>query len=861
MRKLLFLGLIAILAPVDASGYLGRCLEPEGNLRLLVVDYAMAYPEEHTELIRVLSEAGFDVDYRPWYPALVERDAETYDVIVLMGGGDPGMSVEEVDLAVNFVWRGKVLILAVPSDGPYGDRRKANAGVHDRYQFNEVLSRLNIGLFALNADLESNPVLDPVLPFEVYDIAWGWDEYGTVTGRSGTRLVVGEGGQTMPILLAPAQIEPSEEASLEEEPGVRIVRRTIEIPPTDAIAGEDIVLLLRIATKLRANIYYRDREQPEPEEWERGSIGGRVEEVSEATSTLTVRVHYTHRGAEYALVTVPIPVIGAAFASREIREEPPSATHIESIHDNVEPYGRTVVAAIGDSFTRAATGYNSDIGFVAAVDRDLLSGLDRPVPPLGMGPPVSGNESLERFLAGLALYTRELRKCPIFWDRLAMFPRRTQEMPGNPKPRFTLNDISILPALPERVRVVDEALPPRVNADTMLHTVFYWEMGLLGEFGTDRGADVNAASQSDTDATPVADPSTITKNDVPLRGVWDFIVRRHEHAVDLAGALPGLGMDFLWTVAPAASYTGGASISRDLRFETWATPILNRLNGTPTAWYAGVSVPREGEISGDFVEALDARGEAVGLPSRLDMNYLNQYLFEPARIIALHSRGQPALKAIVHDWETHIARSSEPYAATDVFDHLHFRYFISHLTRNGLDYGDEYKTVMELDRNERFEWLLKSGYLETYIQLQESIAERLGTRYRRSMDEINPGLRHGAFVRSLRPNWFHLGFWRGAGTPERPFLIFSYERPPAWYADFLRDKGISARVIPVGLLGLVGDDDPDNLLQAASEQGGYALERGLWLFADPPEEAGLNALPEDVNRDTLLEAIRKADGE
>ncbi len=244
MRKLLFLGLIAILVPVDASGYLGRCLKPESNLRLLVVDYAMAYPEEHSELIRVLSETGFDVDYRPWYPALVERDAETYDVILLMGGGDPGMSVQEVDLAVNFVWRGKVLILAVPSDGPYGDRRKANPGVHDRYQFNEVLSRLNIGLFALNADLKSNPVLDPVLPFEVYDIAWGWDEYGTVTSRAGTRLVVGSGGQTMPILLPPALIELSEEASLEEEPGVRIVRRTIEILPTDAIAGEDIVLLL-----------------------------------------------------------------------------------------------------------------------------------------------------------------------------------------------------------------------------------------------------------------------------------------------------------------------------------------------------------------------------------------------------------------------------------------------------------------------------------------------------------------------------------------------------------------------------------------------------------------------------------------
>ena len=111
--------------------------------RLLIVDYAMAYPEENAGVVRVFMEAGFEVDLRPYYPAMVERDASTYDAIVLMGGGDPGMSNQEVDLAINYVSRGKVLILAVPSDGPYGDRRRTNPGVHDRYQFNTLLNRLN----------------------------------------------------------------------------------------------------------------------------------------------------------------------------------------------------------------------------------------------------------------------------------------------------------------------------------------------------------------------------------------------------------------------------------------------------------------------------------------------------------------------------------------------------------------------------------------------------------------------------------------------------------------------------------------------------------------------------------------------
>ena len=112
--------------------------------RLLLVDYAMSYPDaERGDVVRVFMEAGFEVDVRPFYPAMVERDASAYDAIVLMGGGDPGMSNQEVDLAINYVSRGKVLILAVPSDGPFGDRRRTNPGVHDRYQLNTLLNRLN----------------------------------------------------------------------------------------------------------------------------------------------------------------------------------------------------------------------------------------------------------------------------------------------------------------------------------------------------------------------------------------------------------------------------------------------------------------------------------------------------------------------------------------------------------------------------------------------------------------------------------------------------------------------------------------------------------------------------------------------
>ena len=784
--------------------------------RLLVVDYAMAYPDENVSVVRVFMEAGFEVDVRPYYPAMVERDASTYDAIVLMGGGDPGMSNQEVDLAINYVSRGKVLILAVPSDGPYGDRRRTNPGVHDRYQFNTLLNRLNISLYAVNADHDLSPVLNPVVKFQpVADHPVSLDLEGAVAARAGTRVLVGADAE--PMLLEPEAPEPTEEVAPEpeEEPEYRIVRRTMRIQPADANVDEDIELLLRGEQELRAQLYYRSRERPSPVDWETSRFKGKVESVSETSDTLRVRMPGNRWGSEYTLVDVPVGVIAAAFADREIREEIQSAADLESMRGDEETFGRMAVAAAGrtDRLNK---------GFVVVVDRDILTGLDRPLPPMGIGP--ADRQGLEWFLNGLARYARSLVEEPQAWSPEHEYP--VAQLPGNQKPDISINNISVLTEMPERIR----------EAQSVTVTV-----------------SLSGSVPDNSSATSGADAAA------PLHGVWDFVLRRHEHISGLAELLPELGMDFLWTVAPAASYTGGASLAGGVRFESWALPISNRLGGTSTDWYTGLSAA--GALDGDFEDALDARGDRVGLPSRFDMAYLNRYLFEPSRAIARNSRGRSALKGIVHDWEPRFNRLFDAYAMTDTFDDLHFRYFTRHLVRTGLYNGEEFKSLMGLDRDERFEWLLKSGHLETYFDLQESNAERLGILYRQTLDEINPGLRHGAFVRSLRPNWYHLGFWRGAGTPDRPFLVFSYERPPAWYAQFLSNRGISARVIPVGLLGLLGGEEADDLLDRASDSGGYALERGIWLVTDPPEEAGLNAPTEGLTREALLEAIRVGDGE
>ena len=778
MRIKLIVCLIVFLAPnYAANARQEPSAGPNGDPRLLVVEYAMAYPEEHAGMIRAFSEAGFDVDYRPYYPAMVERDARDYDAIVLLGGGDPGMSIQEVDLVINFVSRGKVLVLAMPSDGPYGERRKVNPGVHDRYQFNEILARLNINLHALNADHETSPVLNPVVYFEIADghpAGRGMD--GSVAARAGTRLLVGDGAA--PLLVEPEAPDPGEEIEPEPapEPEYRVVRRTLRISPADAIAGEDVELLLRGDQELRTSLQYRNRDRLVPVDWTTARFKGRVEGVSDAKDTLTVRMSGNRWGSEYALVGVPVGIIAAAFADREIREEIGSAEDLETMRGDEETFGRMAVAAAGRTS-------RLNEGFVLAVDRQVLSGLDRPLPPLGIGPGEADLEGLDDFLDGLASYVRALVDSPGDWSPEHDYA--TAQMPGNRKPDFSLNNVSIRTAAPERVRVVrGAAVGPGdgPGAGTGEGAGSGADTGSSAEPGAGPGSGSNASVSAEADPGPgdSADTglSSGTTDSVPLRGIWDFIARRHEHVAELAGTLPGLGMDFLWTVAPATSYTGGAAVTGDVRFESWAMPILSRVGGTPTAWYAGVSAPREREITGDYAAALNARGEDVGLPSRLDMAYLNRHLFEPARAIARYSRVQGAPQAIVHDWEPHITRPLYAYSATDAFDDLHFRYFIRHLVRNGLYHGDEFRSLMGLDRENRFEWLLKSGYLETYIQLQEANAERLGALYRSPWTKSIPGC--ATRLRpSLRPDWYRLGFWRGAGTPEAPSRV-SYERLPDW---------------------------------------------------------------------------------
>ena len=778
--------------------------------RVLIVDYAMAYPKENAGLVRIFKEAGFNVNLRSYYPAMVGKDVSTYDIIILLGGGDPGMSTQEIDLAINYVSRGKTLILGTPSNGFYGKKRKTNPGVHDRYQFNNLLNRLKINLFVVNADNKLSKNLNSVAKFNpVINDSVGNNLGDEISFRPGTRVLVGSGAKPLLVESKLIKANKANQQESEKEPKYRFIRRNLRILPSNAIPGENINLLLRGRQKFRTNLYFRRRERSKPVDWETSKFKGVVESISEALDTLKIRMPGNRWGAEYARLNVPTKVIADAFVSREIREVIQSEDSLKSIWVDEETYGRMAIAAVG------RTG-RLNKGFVLVVDRDILAGIDLPLPPLGM--PEAETEILEQFLGILAQYTRSLIENPTNWSSDHDYP--VAQLPGNPKSNIAINNISVLADLPGRAQKVP-FVSPSISASGMK-----------------------------------IDNIPIQSYNSPLRGVWDFVTRQHDHITTLANILPELKMDFLWTVAPVESYLGEIPIAGGVRFKSWAVPISDLLSSTSTDWYVGLTA--FSAIEGDYEQALDVRGKPTGLPSRFDMGYLNRSLFEPSRIIARHSLSYNNLKGIIHDWEPHINRLFRSYGMMDIFDDLHFQYFTRHLVQTGFYQGEELKSFIQLGRDKRFEWLLKSGYLATYFSILETNAERLGILYRKTVDVINPGLIHGAFVQSLKLDWYSLGFWKGVGTPDRPFLIFSYQRPPIWLRQFLRERNISARILPVGLLGLLNENDIANLHIATSDLGGYALERGIWLVEDPPKDVELNALPKSVPRDALLDVIQRS---
>lgn len=117
--------------------------------RLLLLDHELFYPEAHADLMAMLAESGYDVEYRQYYPSLAMDDPGRYQTIIILGGSTPELSASQmsrgdVEVADRFVQHGGVLVLG------------AAAGENERYTFNLILHTLRVNI-RIGADWIQDP--------------------------------------------------------------------------------------------------------------------------------------------------------------------------------------------------------------------------------------------------------------------------------------------------------------------------------------------------------------------------------------------------------------------------------------------------------------------------------------------------------------------------------------------------------------------------------------------------------------------------------------------------------------------------------------------------------------------------------
>ncbi len=133
--------------------------------RLLLLDESLTQPGELESTARPWDAAGYDVEYRRFYPHLTHADLDRYRVVMILGGKRPAAASDALDagdLAILTQWtlRGGVVVLGYPPEG---------AGAFDRWLMNRWLAwsgaGITIGDFALRSARmpDAPPPLQPEL--------------------------------------------------------------------------------------------------------------------------------------------------------------------------------------------------------------------------------------------------------------------------------------------------------------------------------------------------------------------------------------------------------------------------------------------------------------------------------------------------------------------------------------------------------------------------------------------------------------------------------------------------------------------------------------------------------------------------
>jgi hypothetical protein len=150
----------------------------------------------------------------------------------------------------------------------------------------------------------------------------------------------------------------------------------------------------------------------------------------------------------------------------------------------------------------------------------------------------------------------------------------------------------------------------------------------------------------------------------------------------------------------------------------------------------------------------------------------------------------------------------------------------------------------------RFPWLRERGLLKEYYGFLERRAETLGRELRLAVREVHPDLLIGCYAAGILHRWFYRGLWRGMSDPERPLLLFTFQRDVEMDLAELRAHGVQAIHVRALLMGMMQKGDyPALFADALTRHGGYWLNRLTSLVAPSgflPVEAPADMAPQEA---------------
>jgi hypothetical protein len=244
-----------------------------------------------------------------------------------------------------------------------------------------------------------------------------------------------------------------------------------------------------------------------------------------------------------------------------------------------------------------------------------------------------------------------------------------------------------------------------------------------------------------------------------------------------------------------------------------------------------------------MAQAVGAEGRAWDIPSPWDHEIWWREVIRPATLAAQWAHGYRAMAGIVLDLEMY-GRNPLFFSQGVDFGDGPFLDFLEDLPEEPSEQGKGIRPEA------RFPWLRDRGLLKDYYAFLERRAEALGRELRLAVREVHPDLLIGCYAAGILHRWFYRGLWRGMSEPERPLLLFTFQRDVEMDLAELRAHGVHAIHVRALLMGMIRKEEyPALFADALIRHGGYWLNRLTSLVAQRgflPVEAPADMTPQEA---------------